>query len=72
MSFFLIYRRSKHKEPTSTETPHEEKFSTPTAKPDSHVFLKPAEPKSPSEGSERRFNEELERQQSCEKTVSNM
>ncbi|OXU22367.1 hypothetical protein TSAR_012017 [Trichomalopsis sarcophagae] len=62
-------RKNRHRESISTES-HDEKFSTPSAKTESHVFLKPADPKPqpPSEASEKTISEEPEQKQITEKT----
>jgi hypothetical protein len=69
LQVFLIVRKSKNRDSVSTES-NDEKFSTPTGKTESHVFVKPADPKPPIEITEKLPNEELERKQSVEKTVS--
>ncbi|KAJ8682696.1 hypothetical protein QAD02_018488 [Eretmocerus hayati] len=59
-------RRSKHRESVDAES-NEEKFSTPTAKTDSHVFLKPADPKPASEAKEKQYTEESDPKQGSDK-----
>lgn len=74
--FCLIIRKSRQGESTHAE-PSDEKFSTPTAKADSHVFLKPADPKPVSESeikttsevAEKPAGDESDKKQSVEKSV---
>ncbi|XP_058807831.1 WD repeat-containing protein 44 [Phymastichus coffea] len=70
-------RKSRHVESNTTIESNDEKFSTPTAKSDSHVFLKPADPKPVSESEsklstevlEKITGDELDKKQSAEKSV---